>query len=117
MPHEISIKKIQTFLNNVQWNKVVQKAPNTPRGQRLFPSRTPRNDEIHNFRIDKGSDVDGKPELIIQANKNAADKNVKEAAQKNSHDIVAKATLDPKIDTDGSQVRAKLEIDFKERRS
>lgn len=116
MPHDISFKTLQTFLNKVQWNKVVQKAPNTPRGQRLFPSRTPKNDANYNFRIDKGSDIAGKPELIIQANKNAADKKVKEAAQKDSHAILAKGTVDPKIDTDGSQVRAMLENDFKERK-
>ncbi|KAF1972157.1 hypothetical protein BU23DRAFT_645003 [Bimuria novae-zelandiae CBS 107.79] len=108
MPHDISFKTLQTFLNKVQWNKVVQKAPNTPRGQRLFPSRTPKNDTNYNFRIDKGSDIDGKPELIIQANKNAADKKVKEAAQNDSHAILAKGTVDPKIDTDGSLLKQVL---------
>jgi hypothetical protein len=109
-------KKLQTFLNEVRWNKVVQKAPNTARGQRLFPSRTPKNDTNYNFRIDKGSDIDGKPELVIQANKNAADKKVKEAAQKDSHAILAKGIIDPKLDTDGSQIKAELENDFKERK-
>jgi hypothetical protein len=80
MPHDISAKKFQEFLNKVPWNRVGQKAANTPRGHRLFPSRTPRNDTSHNSRIDKGADVDGKPELIVQANKNAEDKKVREAA-------------------------------------
>lgn len=116
MPHDISFKTLQTFLNKVQWNKVMQKAPQTPRGQRLFPSRTPKNDANYNFRIDRGSDIDGKPELIIQANKNAADNKVKEAGQKDSHAILAKGTVDPKTDTDGRQVRAMLENDFKARK-
>ncbi|KAF2440301.1 hypothetical protein P171DRAFT_435122 [Karstenula rhodostoma CBS 690.94] len=116
MPHDISFKTVQTFFNKVQWEKVVQKAPNTPRGQRLFPSRTPKNDKNYNFRIDKGSDVNGKPELIIQANKNATDKKVRDSAQKNSHDILAKATVDTKIDANGERVRVELEKDFKERR-
>jgi hypothetical protein len=116
MPHDISFKTLQAFLNRVQWKKVVQKAPDTANGQRLFPSRTPKNDASYNFRIDKGADVDGKPVLIIQANKNAEDKKVKEAAQKDSHAILAKSAVDPKNDTDGKQVREQLEKDFKERK-
>src|SRR4051812_15678722 len=116
MPHDISFKTLQAFLNQVQWNKVVQKAPNTARGQRLFPSRTPKNDAAYNFRIDKGADVDGKSELIIQANKNAGDKKVKEAAQKDSHAILAKSTVNPKDDMDGKQVREQLEKDFRARK-
>jgi len=45
MPHDISIKTLQTFLGKVRWAKVIQKAPNTPKGQRLFPSRTPKGAE------------------------------------------------------------------------
>ncbi|KAI9663119.1 MAG: hypothetical protein M1821_008167 [Bathelium mastoideum] len=116
MPHDISFKTLQAFLNKVQWSKVVEKAPGTARGGRLAPSRTPKNDAGHNFRIDKGSDVDGKPELIIQANKNAEDKKVKEAAQKDSHAILAKSTVDPDKDKDGKQVREQLEKDFKARK-
>ncbi|KAK2734634.1 hypothetical protein FQN57_001628 [Myotisia sp. PD_48] len=61
-----------------------------PRGHGLWPSRTQKNDERINFRIDKGSDVDGKAELIMQPNKNAADSKVKQGAQKDSHGILAK---------------------------
>jgi hypothetical protein len=49
-------------------------------------------------------------------NKIAADKKVTETAQKDSHVILAKGTVDVKVDTDGRQVRAKLENDFKERK-
>jgi len=82
----------------------------------VVPKSYSEDDANYNFRIDKGSHIDGKPELIIQANKNAADNKVKEAGQKDSHAILAKGTVDPKTDTDGRQVRAMLENDFKARK-
>ncbi|TKA69576.1 hypothetical protein B0A49_08684 [Cryomyces minteri] len=114
MPHDISFKTAKKFLDKVQWDKVVQKASNTPQGQRVFPSRTPKNDAGYNFRIDKGADVDGKSELILQANKNAEDKKVKEAAQKNSHAILGKALVDPENDKDGQGAKKQLEASFRQ---
>jgi hypothetical protein len=50
-----------------------------------------------NFRVDKGAKIsEDEHELIIQANKNATDPEVKKAAQRNSHDILAKCVIDPK---------------------
>jgi hypothetical protein len=59
MPHEISFKRAKAFLAQVPWSKVVGKATNAERGQRLFPSQTPNKDSNMNFRLDKGSVVDG----------------------------------------------------------
>jgi hypothetical protein len=42
--------------------------------------------------------------LIIQANKNAEDKGVRESAQKDSHRIVAKVAVDPAKVRSGSSV-------------
>ena len=115
MPHDISVKTLQKFLDKVQWTQVIQKAPHTPKGQRLFPSRTPKNDSNLNFRVDKGADVGGQSELIIQANKNAVDRKVREAAQKDSHAILAKGVVEAN-DRDGTRVKAQLEQDFKARK-
>lgn len=114
MPHDISLKTLRKCLDKVQWEKVAQKAPNAPRGSRLFPSRTPKNDSNLNFRIDKGYEVDGKSELILQANVNAEDKKVKKAAQKDSHAILGKALLDTKADKTGELAKQQLEASFKE---
>ena len=62
MPHDISIKTLQKFLDKVPWSKVLQKAKTTPKGHRVFPSQTPKNDASNNFRLDRGSEVGG-PEL------------------------------------------------------
>lgn len=116
MPHQISAKTVQRFIDKVSWERVAQKAANTPKGQRLFPSRTPKNDSSLNFRLDKGADVDGKYELVLQANKNAEDKKVREAAEKDSHAILAKALVDPKNDKSGETASKELAADFKRRK-
>jgi hypothetical protein len=116
MPHDISVKKLVGFLEKVPWDKVAKKAPNTPRGQRLFPSRTPKNDKGMNFRLDRGSDVNGEPQIIVQANKNADDVMVKQAAQKDSHAILAEAVLDTKKDKDGKSAKALLTDSFQLRK-
>ena len=113
MPHDISVKTLHKFLDKVPWAKVLQKARDTPKGNRVFPSQSSKNDASNNFRLDRGSDVDGNPELVLQANKNAEDKNVKEAAQKDSHAILAKGVVDPS----GSNVKDQILADFKERKS
>ena len=113
--HGISAKTLSSFLDKVPWAKIAKKASDTSQGQRLFPSRTPKNDSNYNFRIDKGTNKGGKSELIIQANKNAKDKKVKEAAQKNSHAVLATSLLDTEEDQDGKDARKQLEADFKKR--
>lgn len=113
MPHDISIKTLQKFLDKVPWTKVLQKAKTTPKGHRVFPSRTPKNDASNNFRLDRGSEVGGIPEIVLQANKDAEDKKVKEAAQKDSHAILAKGLADPSK----SDVKDRIVADFKKRKS
>ncbi|KAF2434795.1 hypothetical protein EJ08DRAFT_646265 [Tothia fuscella] len=71
----ISKSTFQKFFNQIPLATVIQKAVNSERGQRLWPSRTSRNDSQKNFRLDRGSQLaDGRVELIIQANKNAENK-------------------------------------------
>ncbi|PYH52394.1 uncharacterized protein BO96DRAFT_303138, partial [Aspergillus niger CBS 101883] len=53
------------------------------------------NDAKSNLRSDKGSVVDGKLELILRANKNAADAGMKAAAAEDSYKIWAKILIDP----------------------
>ena len=114
MPHNISNGTLKKFLDKVRWDKVVEKAANAPKGRRLFPSRTPKKDANYNFRIDKGSEVDGKSELILQANKNAEDKNVRQAAEEDSHAILGKALADPNNDHDGIKAKEELQKSFED---
>ncbi len=101
----ISKSVLKKFLNNLPLPTVIRKAVNAERGQRLWPSQTSRNDTQYNFRADRGSTLpDGKVELIIQANKNAENKGVRESAQKDSHRIVAKVAVHPENDPSGTSV-------------
>lgn len=94
---------------------MIQKAVNTEHGHRLWPSKTPLNDTKYNFRADRGSELpDGKVELIIQANKNAEDKSVRQSAQKDSHRIVAKVVVDPVNDPSGVSVEEDALNSFEE---
>ncbi|ETI26768.1 hypothetical protein G647_10213 [Cladophialophora carrionii CBS 160.54] len=63
--HGISNKTLKTFLDKAPWAKVAEKASDTPQGQRLYPSRTSLNDANYNFRIDKGTNKDGKGRIDI----------------------------------------------------
>lgn len=68
-----------------------------------------------NFRVDKGAKIsEDEHELIIQANKNANDPEVKKAAQRNSHDILAKCVINPKK-VDIRKAKSDLEKSFKAR--
>ncbi|KAF2220377.1 hypothetical protein BDZ85DRAFT_179034, partial [Elsinoe ampelina] len=51
----ISKKALDKFLPLVKWDKVRQKAETANRGDRLFPSKTSKNDKKYNFRFDIGS--------------------------------------------------------------
>jgi len=112
----IPTKTTKVFLDVVPWENVIKKAMNASRGQRLFPSSSSIKDKNLNYRIDKGSMVDGKPELILQANKNAKDRNVREAAQKDSHAIVGKVVADPVADPTGQKAKEQLEANVRERK-
>ena len=74
------------------------------------------NDASSNFRVDRGSEVDGKFEVVLQANKNADDRKVREAAQKDSHAILAKGLADSKNDLDGIKAEEQILADFQKRR-
>lgn len=101
----ISKSAFKKFLAQIPLATVIQKAVNSGRGQRVWPSQTSKNDAKYNFRADRGSELgDGRVELIIQANKNAENKGVRESAQKDSHRIVAKVAVDPVKDPSGSSV-------------
>jgi hypothetical protein len=51
--------------------------------------------------------------LTLQANKNAADRKAKDAAQKANHAILAKSTVDSQADTSGRKARVDLEKTLK----
>ncbi|KAL9118623.1 MAG: hypothetical protein Q9187_004830 [Circinaria calcarea] len=110
-------KAFVEFLGKAKWDKVIPKAGGgKKKGDRLFPSRTPKNDENANLRADKGSEIadTGEVEIVIQANLNAKDPAVRKAAEKDSHDVVAKATVDPK-NPDPEKLKKDLEEDFTKR--
>lgn len=111
--HNISSKTLKAFLEKVKWDKVAEKAPNVTQGQRIFPAQV--HDSKLNFRIDKGKNVDGKFELILQPNNNAENPKVKQAAQNNSHQILASTLLDTENDKSGDEARKQLMSDFKRR--
>ncbi|KAM5472348.1 hypothetical protein MauCBS54593_002939 [Microsporum audouinii] len=112
----IGSKTVKTFIGKVPWSKVIEKAGGAKdRGDRLWPSRTPKNDSSLNFRLDKGStdSKTGNVEIILQANKNAEDPEVKRAAQKDSDAILAKVLVNPaKPDVD--ETKAAIMASFKE---
>ncbi|EEH11567.1 conserved hypothetical protein [Histoplasma capsulatum G186AR] len=108
-----SIKSARKFLFGVPWTRVLPKVKGTSRGHRLYPSQTPKNDSKKNYRLDKGSVVNGKHEIILQANKNAEDSSVREAANKNSHAILAKVVYDPENNPNGDGVPEALLASFK----
>ena len=116
MAPTISIKVVKKALDTVPWSKVVSMAANASKGDRLWPTRTNRNEAKSNFRLDKGSVVNGLSELIFQANLNAEDKNVREAAQKNSHAILAKGLADPVNDSNGDKAKSQILDDFRNRK-
>ena len=89
MVHTISKKIFKKFLDAVPWEKVFKKAETATRGNRLWPTNT-ADDKNKNMRIDAGSKVGDKFEVIVQPNKGAEDPSGKKAAQANSHQILAK---------------------------
>lgn len=60
-----------------------------------------------------GSEVNGKFEIVIQANKNAENRSVRDAANKNSHAILAKVVVDPKENPTGEGVAESILDAFK----
>lgn len=107
----ISIKTLRAFTEGIPWAKVFKKTENTTKGQRLYPSQS--HDKKKNFRIDKGATIsDSQQEIILQANKDAENAEVKKAAQKDSHRILAKCVIDPN-DVDAEKAKKDLEESFK----
>ncbi|KAF4617963.1 hypothetical protein G7Y89_g15020 [Cudoniella acicularis] len=84
MVHSISKKFFQKFLDSVPWSKVFKKADTTIKGTAS---------DKNNTRLDAGSRVGDKYELIVQPNKGADDSSFKKAAQADSHQILAKGTV------------------------
>lgn len=116
MPHNISKKVLEKFVAVVPWDKVVKKAEHAEKGTRLWPTSQGKDSDL-NFRIDKGSDLgDRKSEVILQANKNAKDSSVKKAAQKDSHQIIAKAIADAQNDAKGDSAKEQIAVDFGKRK-
>jgi len=103
---------VKEFEKGIPWGKVIKKVANADRGMRVFPSKTPKNDQKHNFRFDKGSKVGDKHELILQANVNAKDPGVKAEAAKDSHKIWGKILVDPE-NFDAKKAREDLIASFK----
>lgn len=112
-PHNIGAKVVKDFLKDVPWKKVIKKAQAVDRGDRIYPAQDGVQDAKKNFRFDKGSLVDGKPEIILQANKQAENKSVREAAARNSHEILAKGVVDPEGDADGKKAADQILESFK----
>ncbi|KAL4912438.1 hypothetical protein BDW62DRAFT_194607 [Aspergillus aurantiobrunneus] len=113
----IGSKTAKTFIGKVPWVKVIEKAGGAKdRGDRLWPSRNSKNDSALNFRLDKGStDLEtGNVEIILQANKNAEDPEVKKAAQKDSDAILGKVLVDPK-NPNAEEAKDTLIASFKKR--
>lgn len=113
----IGSKTVKTFTGKVPWAKVIEKAGGAKdRGDRLWPSHTSKNDSELNFHLDKGSTDSntGQVEIILQANKNAKDPEVKKAAQKDSDAILGKVLVDPK-ELDTAKAEEGLVRSFKER--
>ncbi|OJJ84755.1 uncharacterized protein ASPGLDRAFT_57702 [Aspergillus glaucus CBS 516.65] len=105
-------KTFRQYVGIIPWAKVFKKAESTERGQRLWP--TGSQDKKLNFRIDKGAKIsDTQHEIIIQANKGADDPEVKKSAQKDSHRILAKCTINLKKG-DGEQAKSDLEASFRD---
>lgn len=97
----------------IPWAKIFKKAENTTKGQRLYPSQS--HDKKKNFRLDKGATIsDNQQEVILQANKDAENAEVKKEAQKDSHRILAKCVIDPN-NVDAEKARMGLEASFKEK--
>jgi hypothetical protein len=108
----ISIKTVRAFTDGIPWAKIFKKAENTTRGQRLYPSQS--HDKKKNFRLDKGATIsDNQQEIILQANKDAENAEVKKEAQKDSHRILAKCVIDPN-NVDAEKAKMDLEASFKE---
>jgi hypothetical protein len=109
----ISIKAVKELAKGIPWSKVIKKVANADRGTRVFPSQTPKNDQKHNFRIDKGSKVGDKHELILQADMNSKGPGIKAEAAKDSHKIWGKILVDPE-NFDAKKALEDLIASFKE---
>lgn len=62
-----------------------------------------------------GALKNGLKHILVQANKEAEDKTVREAAARNSHAVVAEAAIDPSNDPNGKRTKERL-AGFEKRR-
>lgn len=107
----ISIKTVRQFVDGIGWARLYKKAETATKGQRLYPSQS--KDKKLNFRIDKGAKInENQHEIVLQANKDAENAEVKKAAQTDSHRILAKCVIDPENE-DGRKAKLALEESFK----
>jgi len=83
-------------------------------GTRVFPARTPKNDQRYGIRIDKGESVKGKTDSVrlkLQINSNAESKTLRELAKKNPHRVVSTVDIDTSQDvTEGNLKKVEDEL-------
>ncbi len=116
MPYGISKKALEKFLAAVTQDKVVKKAEHAEQRTRLWTTNKSKDADL-NFRIDKGANLgDRKSEVILQANKDAKEKSTKKAAQKDSHQIVAKAIANAQNNAKGDWAKEQIKEDFENRK-
>lgn len=79
----ISNRTVKAFAGKFAWRKVISKAGGAKKeGDRVLPSRSGKNDANLNFRIDKRytDPRSGEVKLMLQANLNPKDSEVRKAA-------------------------------------
>lgn len=87
-------------MNRIQWPKVFEKVKAAFRAHRPWDTRTSKKDRDNNYRLDMGVVKNGLVHVLVQANKEAKDKSVREAATKDGHAVIAEAPIDPAEDPD-----------------
>ncbi|KAF2010203.1 hypothetical protein BU24DRAFT_473393 [Aaosphaeria arxii CBS 175.79] len=93
---QVSRKTFIEYLKSFTTAKIKEKLNDEPPkpGTRLFPTKTPKNDEKSNFRAEAGPRLpDGRQEVVFRSNANAGDKNVRKHAATNGKAPVAKVTI------------------------
>lgn len=103
-------------MNRIQWPKVFEKVKAAFRAHRPWDTRTSKKDRDNNYRLDMGVVKNGLVHVLVQANKEAKDKSVREAAAKHGHAVIAEAPIDPAEDPDEEKAKESLIADFKKKR-
>lgn len=97
-------RNITTFLGSLlsSPNTVSKKLSGGQRvGERLFPTKTPKNDEKHQLRLDAGPMIDGRYRRVhLQVNKEATSQGLKNWVQKHgSHADLSTGEFDTKAES------------------